>query len=443
MGGRRDWPRTVGALGAGLALGVAGMAGGALLLYMGERFLSSAGFLLAVGMVSLAAGLWVGAPDGPLPQHRRMLGRWMLAILALVLASFMSMLWLASPGFQTSPVGPPIAVVFLLAEPLYALGALLSALEARRRGWPAGSRERLEPPTGRGVGVAFPALLAAAVGVLVTANWLIPVLPPGPVLLGTALLLAGFGSVEMTAGDGREERMDERVVVVTGVGGRGQIGYAVAQAFLERGLRVVVAGRSAEVEERAGELGEGVVAVVADLADAVGAETVVAAARERWSRLDALINVAGGLSVIKPISETAPEEWHRELESNVGTVYTMTRAALPLLRESRGVVVNFASPAGERAMARLGAYSAAKAGVIALTRSVALEESEHGVRVNAVAPGLVDTEENRESMGGEDPSRPRRIVRREEVVEAVLFLASDAASGINGEVLRVLGGRLS
>lgn len=418
------------------------MAGGALLLYMGERFLSSAGFLLAVALVSVAGGLWVGAPEGPLPGHRRMLGRWMLAIVALVLASFVATLWLATPGFQTSPFGPPVAVVFLLAEPMYALAALLAALEARRRGWPGSSRAALEP-AGRGVGVAFPALLGAAAGILVTANWLIPVLPPGPVLLGAGLLLAGFGTVEMAAGDAKEERMNERVVVVTGVGGRGQIGYAVAEALVHRGARVAVVGRTAEVEERARELGEGVMPVVADLADPAGAEAVVSAVRERWSRLDVLINVAGGLTVMKPVAETSPEEWQRELESNVGTVYAVTRAALPLLRESRGAVVNFASPAGERGMARLGAYSAAKAGVMALTRSLALEEGPRGVRVNAVAPGLVDTEANRSSMGGDETSSARPMVRREEVVEAVLFLASSAASGINGEVVRVLGGRLS
>jgi NAD(P)-dependent dehydrogenase (short-subunit alcohol dehydrogenase family) len=432
-----------GALGAGLSLGVAGMAGGALLLYMGERFLSSAGFLLAVGLVSVAAGLWVGAPEGPLPGHRRMLGRWMLAIVALVLASFVATVWLARPGFQTSPFGPPVAVVFLLAEPLYALGALLAALEARRRGWPGGDVARLAVPPRRGMGVAFPALLGAAAGILVTANWLIPVLPPGPVLLGAALLLTGFGSVEMAAGDAKEAPMEEPVVVVTGVGDRGQIGYAVAQAYVDRGARVLVTGRSAAVEERARELGDGVVAVVADLADPAGAEAVVATVRERWSRLDVLVNVAGGLTVIKPVSETAPAEWQRELESNVGTVYAMTRASLPLLRQSRGAVVNFASPAGERAMARLGAYSAAKAGVIALTRALALEEGGHGVRVNAVAPGLVDTEQNRSTMAGGEAPPARPMVRREEVVAAVLFLASDAASGVNGEVLRVLGGRLS
>jgi NAD(P)-dependent dehydrogenase (short-subunit alcohol dehydrogenase family) len=435
----REWPRSVGALGAGLALGVAGMTGGALLLYMGERFLASAGFLLAVGLVSIGAGLWVGAPDGPLPGHRRMLGRWMLAVAALVLASFVAMLWLGSPTFQTSPFGPPVAVVFLLAEPLYALGALVAALEARRRGWLDRPMLGAGASSGRGVGVVFPALLGAALGVLVTAQWLIPVLPPGPVLLGMAVLLAGFGSVEMAVGEGKEAGMESRVVVVSGVGGQGQVGHAVARAFRAQGARVLVTGRSGAVEERARELGPEVAAVVADVADRAGAEEVVAAVRERWGRLDVLVNVAGGLTVMKPVAETEPAEWQREHTANVGTVYALTRAALPLLRESRGAVVNFASPAGERAVPGLGAYSAAKAGVIALTRALALEEEGRGVRVNAVAPGFVDTESNRRSLEESGASGPRRMVSRDEVVAVVLFLASDAASGVTGEVVGVPG----
>jgi NAD(P)-dependent dehydrogenase (short-subunit alcohol dehydrogenase family) len=433
-----DWLRSLAALSAGVALGVAGMVGGALLLYMGDRVLTSAGFLMALALGGVGAGVWVGGPDGPRPGHRRMMGRWGFAVVSLVLASFVATLWLASPGLQLTSFGLPLAVVFLLAEPTYALGSLLAGLAS-------GNGER-----GAGVGgagVVVPALAGAATGVLLASAWLIPILPPGPVLLGGGLMLAVVGSLEMGGSEMKEAGMRERVVVVTGVGGRGQIGYAVAEAFATGGARVLIASRGAEVEERAAELGHGVVAVAADLADAAGAEQLVAAVRERWGRLDVLVNVAGGLTVMKPVSETEPAEWRREMDANAGTTYAVTRAALPLLRESGGAVVNFASPAGERALAGLGAYSAAKAGVIALTRALALEEGPRGVRVNAVAPGLVDTAQNREWAGdpgeasGQTPERP--MVRREEVVNAVLFLASDAASGINGEVVRVLGTRLS
>lgn len=432
-----DWPRTVAALGAGLALGTSGMAGGALLLYVGERFLSSAGFLLALGLASLAAGMWVRAPDRS-ATHHRLPGRWIFAVVALVIASFVATLWLASPAFQTSLVGPPVAVVFLLAEPLYAMGALLAGLEARTLDLVGWRWHGVPQAAGHRTGVAAPALLGTAAGVLVTAVWLIPTWPPGPVLIGAALLLTVVGSVEMGMGESKEAHMSKPVVIVTGVSAPGQVGFAVARAFAERGARLVVTGRSEEVESRARELGREVVAVMADLAEAEGAARVVAAARERWGRVDALINVAGGLTVTKPLAETAPGEWHREQESNATTAFLVTRAALPLLRQSRGAVVNFASPAASRPVPGLGAYSVAKAGVVALTRALALEEGGRGVRVNVVAPGVVDTESNRSALENEALAG-RELVTMDEVVEVVLFLSSGAASGINGEVVHVKG----
>jgi NAD(P)-dependent dehydrogenase (short-subunit alcohol dehydrogenase family) len=454
-----DWPRTVAALATGLTAGIAGMAGGALLLYTGDRFLSSAGFLMALALLAVAAGVWVGAPAGPQPGHRRMAGRWVFVVVALVLASFLATFWLASPEFQTSAVGPPVAVVFLFAEPLYAVGALLAALESRRRGWLGVRWYGLRAAGRRAAGVAVPAMLGTAAGIAITASWLIPAFPPGPVLLGAALLMTAAGSLEMAIGEAKEGGMVERVVLVTGVGGRGQLGFALAQAFVDRGARVLVTGRGSDVEARAAELGEEVVPVVADLTRPADVDRVVDEVRRRWARLDALVNVAGGLRVAKPLAETDAEEWRAELDANAMTAFLVTRAALPLLRDSRGAVINFTSPAGERAMAGLGAYSAAKAGVISLTRALALEEGRNGVRVNAVAPGLVDTASNRASMGiadsgeqGREPppdgsggmsSASTRMVSREQVVEVVVFLASEAASGINGEVIRVLGGRLT
>ena len=434
---RREWLRTVAAAAAGLVLGVSALVAGALLLYSAEGFLSSTGFLIALAVVSVAAGIWVGAPEGPVPGHRRMLGRWTLAVGALVVASFVAGLWLRSPSLQGSAFGAPLVLVLLLAEPAYALGALLAALEARRRGWLAeqwhavrlGSRS-----PGRAGGVGVPALLGLAVGALVATAWLIPSLPPGPIFIGGGLLLAVVGSLEMTlAGEAKEGSMQDRVVVVTGVGDRGQVGYAVAEALVERGARVVITGRSAQVETLAAELG-GAVAVVADLSEPDGAERVVEAARSRWGRIDGLVNVAGGLRVIKPLADTSLEEWRRELQANTETVFLMTRAALPLLRQSGGAVVNFASPAGERAVRNLGAYGAAKAGVVAVTRSLAVEEKTHGVRVNAVAPGMVDTAQNRADSGDAGTDG---WVSREQVAEVVLFLLDRASSGVSGQVIHV------
>ena len=123
------------------------------------------------------------------------------------------------------------------------------------------------------------------------------------------------------------------------------------------------------------------------------------------------------------------------MDAQVRTTFLMTRAALPLLRDANGAVVNFASPSGLRATGGMAAYTVGKAGVVALTRSTALEEKGNGVRVNAIAPGVVDTEQNREQMGEEAMD----WVERDEIVAAVLFLAGDAGAGVNGETIRVMG----
>ncbi|HUG40560.1 MAG TPA: SDR family NAD(P)-dependent oxidoreductase, partial [Longimicrobiales bacterium] len=282
-------------------------------------------------------------------------------------------------------------------------------------------------------GVTVPALLGAAAGAAVAAAWLIPSLPPGPVFFGAALVVAAAGAVDMgMTGEATEGAMAEPVVLITGVGKRGQVGYALAEAFGAAGARLVLAGRSDDVQARAAELGTDVVAVRADLATAEGAAAAVEAARERWGRLDTVVNAAGGLRVVKPLAETSPEEWSGEIDRNAGTAFLVSRAALPLLRESRGAIINFASPAAERAVARLGAYAAGKAGVVALTRAMAMEEKTTGVRVNAVAPGLIDTADNR--AGVQDPDGTA-WVSREAIAEVVLFLAS--ARGVSGEVVHV------
>jgi NAD(P)-dependent dehydrogenase (short-subunit alcohol dehydrogenase family) len=200
---------------------------------------------------------------------------------------------------------------------------------------------------------------------------------------------------------------------------------------------VLITARTGTVNEIARELGpaDRISGIAADLSDPAAVQTIMDAARERYGRLHAVINAAGGLSLIKPVADTTPEEWRREIERNAATAFQVTRAALPLLRETRGSIVHFASPAGIRAAKNLAAYSAAKAAVVALTRALALEERDHGVRVNAIAPGTIDTEQNR--AGVEDPSSVRWVTR-EQVADVALFLVSDEGTGINGEVVHVM-----
>ncbi len=236
--------------------------------------------------------------------------------------------------------------------------------------------------------------------------------------------------------------MNGRSVLVTGVGRDGQVGYAVARAFLRAGASVTATNVHDTVKALARRLGESekaeerIAAVTADLTKGYQVEALMEGVRQRLGGLDAVVHVAGGLTVIKDVGATTDEEWEREMERNAHTTLVVCRAALPLLRERRGAIVTFTSPAALEGGARMGAYSAAKAAVVALTRSVAKEEAEHGVRANAIAPGMIDTAQNRAAMGDRDHVK---WVTREQIAEVALFLASDAASGVSGEVVRVLG----
>lgn len=411
-------------------MGAGTAAGAALLLYTGRGFLSTAGFLIAVSIAAVAGGLWVGAPDVSAARAVPSRARWAWAVIAFLVAGAFVLFWNSRPTLRSLAVGGALAVLFVLAEPAYAAGSLIAALDARSR-------------TSRAfAGSAVAALLGGAAGVLLAATMLIPNFAAPGIYFGAAALLVITGTIESTrparAGGKDGHSMRDAVVIITGVSDRGQVGYAVAERFLAAGARLVITGRSEAVHDAAAGLGEkGTVrAVQADLTSPIEAEHVVQAARDGFGRLDVVINCAGGLRVSKPVADTETEEWRGEVERNAETAFNVCRAALPLLRESHGAIVNFASPAGVRAVANMAAHSAAKAAVVALTRALALEERAHGVRVNAIAPGLIETEQNRRSTT--NPERAR-WVRREDVAEVTLFLASAAAAAITGETIHVTG----
>jgi NAD(P)-dependent dehydrogenase (short-subunit alcohol dehydrogenase family) len=148
-------------------------------------------------------------------------------------------------------------------------------------------------------------------------------------------------------------------------------------------------------------------------------------------------NVAGGLTGVGPMTELDTDTFDREIAINVKTTYLVSRAAAKVMvKQHSGAIVNFASIAAFHGRAEMAAYSAAKAGVAALTRSLALELRDRGVRVNAVAPGTARTPENLKTMG----SANARWVDIADIVNAVLFLASDLAAGITAHVLPVSHG---
>ena len=230
-----------------------------------------------------------------------------------------------------------------------------------------------------------------------------------------------------------------KVVLVTGVARVGQIGHAVAEAFGLAGAKVILADRNAvAVAERAREFTQrGIDArpAAGDLTEPDIAALAVETAIKHFGRLDVLVNVAGGLTTYGPAGEVQPEAFDREIAINLKTAWLMSRAALPRLAEARGCIVNFSSVSVLTPARQLAVYSAAKAGVAAFTRSLAVEVWPSGVRVNAVAPAMVRTADNVSAAG---PAA--QYVEMSDITNAVLFLASDAAAAITGHILPVTNG---
>jgi NAD(P)-dependent dehydrogenase (short-subunit alcohol dehydrogenase family) len=422
--------RGIAALAAGATIGATTAAGTALLLYTGQGFLRAVGLLISSTIMAVAAGVWAGAPDdrGAAVQTR---ARWAAVVVALLAGGAFAAVWMTRGPLRELAFGGALAVLLVLALPAYAAGALLAGIYAREQQGLARSE---------GGGIAAMSLAGAALGVLLATTVLIQNLEPYGIYYGAAGVLILLSVIEQRARtDSGVTDMRNHVAIITGVGSSGQLGFAVARRFLDAGARVLVTGISPEVEGLGRLLADDgrVIAVRADLTRDDDVDRLLAVVLERFGRLDSLINVAGGLSVMKSVADTTPTEWQRELQRNAETVLRMSRAALPALRAARGAIVNFASPAGVRAVANLGAYSAAKAGVIALTRALALEEKTHGVRVNAIAPGIIDTEENRAAMDRAS------FVSRDDVASVVLFLAGPDARGISGETIHVTGPTLT
>ena len=247
----------------------------------------------------------------------------------------------------------------------------------------------------------------------------------------------------MTAGD-----FAGRVAIVTGAW-RG-LGRAAAERFHERGASVAVNVRDAgRAEELAAAIGERALAVPGDVAAPGVAEEIVARTLERFGRLDIVVNNAAHARSTR-FPDLTVDEWRAALEVNMTAPFLLTKAALPAMRaQGYGRIINISSSAGRMVSTLGGAhYTASKAGLLGLTRAAAKELGKFGITVNAVCPGMIDTELTRENASDELLQRLAasypvpRLGTPLEVADLICFAASEAAGYITGACFDINGGDL-
>lgn len=252
----------------------------------------------------------------------------------------------------------------------------------------------------------------------------------------------------------------DRVAIVTGAGSG--IGRAIAKAYAAEGADVVLTGRRPDpLEETAAAvraLGPRAVVVPSDLTVEADVRGVVATAIDELGRVDLLVNAAASAAEETSTANVTVDSWNETLAATLTSVMLVSRECLTrsMLARRAGAIVNVASTAGLRGVADKAAFSAAKAGVLRFTEALAGEVGPHGIRVNAIVPGLVATERLRgyyqrvSAQRGvhydrviDEATRQvalRRLIRPEEIAAVAVFLASEQASAITGQALEVSGG---
>jgi 3-oxoacyl-[acyl-carrier protein] reductase len=240
---------------------------------------------------------------------------------------------------------------------------------------------------------------------------------------------------------------EAKTVLITGAA-RG-IGWASAETFAGRGWNVTIGDVDiAEAKRRAAAFADRMLALPLDVTDRLSVEQTFAQSLAHWGRLDALINNAG-IQRHSPLAELAFENWSAVLDVNLnGTFHCLQAAARIMLPQGSGAIVNLASVAATRGAAGRAPYAASKAAIASLSQTAAVEWAARGVRVNAVAPGYVETDLVKNAIAeGRLDTKPilertpaRRLADPREIAKVIFFLCSDEASYITGHVLNVDGG---
>ncbi len=237
--------------------------------------------------------------------------------------------------------------------------------------------------------------------------------------------------------------MDQKCAIVTGAA-RG-IGLATTDLFVEKGWRVAMVDRDAPALQDASAARDNVLAVTRDISNPQDVDAILRETDAWAGRVDALVNNAG-VAEFGPIQDCDFEMWRRVMATNLDGTFLCTQAATEALKKSRGAVVNIASISGLRASTLRVAYGTSKAAVVHLTKQHAAELGEFGIRVNCVAPGPVKTKlsmavHTPEIIAAYHDAIPlNRYGSERELAEVIVFLASEAASYVTGQVVSVDGG---
>ncbi len=234
-------------------------------------------------------------------------------------------------------------------------------------------------------------------------------------------------------------KLDGKVALVTG-GGSG-IGAAVARAFAREGADVMICGRRmdalAVTSEQITTAGGRAIALAADLTRGEDVSRLIRSLRERFGRLDVLVNNAGTLGARAPIAEYPQDVWDAVLAANLTAVFRLTKAAVPLMQRG-GSIINVSSGVGRVGRAGWGAYAVSKFGVEGLTQVAADELRERGIRVNAVNPGGTRTAMRATAYPDEDPAA---LPSPDDVTPIFLYLASNDSVGVTGRAFDARGWR--
>jgi len=243
-------------------------------------------------------------------------------------------------------------------------------------------------------------------------------------------------------------RLKKKVALITG-GSRG-IGRAIAELFMKEGAEVVITSKNQkQLQQTSQEIGNSFF-VVGDVRNENDVKNVIDKTIKKFGRIDILVNNVGVLPKMKPLDKITEKEWNEIIDVNLSSHFRFTKYVIPQMKKNGGSIINISSDAGLKAFENFyaDAYTAAKAGIMILTKSWALEYAKNNIRVNCVCAAVVDTDmtrnfwldtkEKRQITAAEHPLG--RIGTGEDVANAVLYFASDDSSWTTGTILPVDGG---